>query len=286
MKRRSWAATLKGTFRDFMADKAPMRAAALSYYTAFALPPLLILITMVAGAIWSPEEVGRALETQFSGLIGPDGATTVRDMVASGRQSNGAVGTILGLAGLIFGATGALVSLQDALNAIWNVKEDPGNGGIRRFVLKRLLSLGMILGLGFLLVVSLAVSAALAALSAVVGREGIVMQTLGTVVSLAILGFIFAAIYKFLPDADVAWSDVWVGGMVTAMLLELGKLLLGLYLGAKNPGTAFGAASALAVILVWIYYSAMLVLLGAEFTQQFAARRGHVIGDAPVQARA
>ena len=278
MQKQPWTGTVTAAFKDFMADKAPMRAAALSYYTVFALPPLLILITMVAGAIWAPEEVGRALENQFSGLIGPDGATTVRDMVASGKQSNGALGAILGLAGLIFGATGALVSLQDALNAIWNVKEDPTASGIKHFVLKRLLSLGMILGLGFLLVVSLAVSAALTALSQVIGSEGVVMQAIGAIVSLAILGFLFAAIYKFLPDADVAWSDVWVGGIATAVLLEAGKLLLGLYLGAKNPGSAFGAASALAVILVWIYYSAMLVLLGAEFTQQFAARRGHGIG--------
>jgi membrane protein len=280
MTRKSWVAILKDTFSDFMADKAPMRAAALSYYTAFALPPLLILLTMVAGAVWSPDEVARALETQFAGLIGSDGATTVRNMVARGEKSNGALGSILGFAGLIFGATGALISLQDALNAVWNVKPDPKSGGFRNFLMKRLLSLGMILGLGFLLIVSLAVSAALTALSQVIGNEGVVMQLVGTVVSLAILSFIFAAIYKFLPDADVEWSDVWIGGIATALLLELGKLLLGLYLGAKNPGTAFGAASALAVILVWIYYSAMLVLLGAEFTQQAAARRGHVIGEA------
>ena len=278
MQRQSWLATLKATFKDFMADKAPMRAAALSYYTAFALPPLLILITMVAGAVWSPDEVTRALESQFAGLIGPDGAATVRNMVASGEKANGALGTVLGFAGLMFGATGALVSLQDALNAIWNVRQDPKDSGLRHFLVKRLLSLGMVLGLGFLLVVSLAASAALSALSQVIGTEGVVMQLLGTIVSLAILSFIFAAIYKFLPDVDVSWGDVWVGGVVTALLLEIGKLLLGLYLGARNPGTAFGAASALAVILVWIYYSAMLVLLGAEFTQKAAARRGHVIG--------
>jgi membrane protein len=279
MQRQSWLATLKATFKDFMADKAPMRAAALSYYTAFALPPLLILVTMVAGAVWSPDEVARALESQFAGLIGSDGAATVRDMVASGEKSNGPLGSALGIAGLIFGATGALISLQDALNAIWNVKADPKAGGLKHFLFKRLLSLGMILGLGFLLVVSLAASAAISALSQVIGTEGIVMQAIGTLVSLAILSLLFAAIYKFLPDTDVSWSDVWIGGVVTAVLLELGKLLLGLYLGARNPGTAFGAASALAVILVWIYYSAMLVLLGAEFTQKAAARRGHVIGE-------
>ena len=279
MERRSWLDMLKATFSSFMKDKAPMRAAALSYYTAFALPPLLILITMVAGAVWSPDQVAQALERQFTGLIGPEGSATVRDMIASGERSGRGIGALLGFAGLLFGATGALVSLQDALNAIWNVKADPKSGGLRGFLLKRLLSLGMILGLGFLLVVSLAASAALAALSDMIGTEGIVMQAVGTVVSLAILSVIFAAIYKFLPDAEVTWQDVWVGGAVTALLLELGKLLLGLYLGAKNPGSAFGAASALAVILVWIYYAAMLVLLGAEFTQKFAARRGHVIGE-------
>jgi membrane protein len=284
MANQSWSATLKNTFKDFMRDKAPMRAAALSYYTAFALPPLLILITMIAGAVWSPDQVARALEQQFSGMIGAEGASTVRNMVASGERSNGTLGTVLGFAGLIFGATGALISLQDALNAVWNVKVDPKSGGIKGFLLKRLLSLGMILGLGFLLVVSLAASAALAALSSMIGNEGVVMQVIGTGVSLAILSFIFAAIYKYLPDADVTWGDVWIGGVVTAVLLEVGKLALGLYLGAKTPGTAFGAASALAVILVWIYYSAMLVLLGAEFTQQYAARRGHVIGVRPGDA--
>lgn len=285
MTTQSWPTTLKATFKDFMADKAPMRAAALSYYTAFALPPLLILITMVAGAIWSPDQVAQSLERQFAGMIGPEGAATVRNMVASADRSNGIVGSLLGFAGLIFGATGALISLQDALNAVWNVEADPKTGGIKGLLFKRLLSLGMILGLGFLLVVSLAASAALAALSEMIGTEGVVMQAIGTIVSLAILSLIFAAIYKYLPDADVRWSDVWVGGVVTAILLELGKLLLGLYLGAKNPGTAFGAASALAVILVWIYYSAMLVLLGAEFTQQYAARRGHQIGHASSAAK-
>ena len=278
MATQSWAATLKNSFKDFMKDKAPMRAAALSYYTAFALPPLLILITMIAGAVWSPDQVALAIEKQFSGMIGPQGAATVRSMIASGDKSNGPLGTILGFAGLLFGATGALIALQDALNAVWNVKRDPQSGGIKGFLLKRLLSLGMILGLGFLLVVSLAASAALAALSDMIGTEGIIMQAVGTIVSLAIMSLFFAAIYRYLPDADVRWRDVWLGGLVTALLLELGKLLLGLYLGAKNPGTAFGAASALAVILVWIYYSAMLVLLGAEFTQQYAARHGHYIG--------
>jgi membrane protein len=270
--------TIRNALRDFMEDKCPMRAAALSYYTAFALPPLLILLTMIAGAVWSPDEVARAIETQFAGMIGPEGAGTVRDMVNTGERSGGTLGTILGFAGLIFGATGALIALQDALNAVWEVKQDPKAGGVKHFILKRLLSLGMILGLGFLLVVSLAVSAALSAIGDAIGSEGVIMQLVGIAVSLSVLTVIFAAIYRYLPDTDVAWRDVWIGALLTAVLLEVGKVLLGLYLGSKNPGSAFGAASALAVILVWIYYAAMLVLLGAELTQALAVRRGRVIG--------
>ena len=279
MEKESWFATLKGALKDFMQDKCPMRAAALSYYTAFALPPLLILVTMIAGAVWSPDEVAGALETQFAGMIGPESAGTVRDMLRTGEQSNGTLARILGFAGLLFGATGAMVSLQDALNAVWEVTQDPRARGIRHFILKRLLSLAMIMGLGFLLIVSLALSAALSAFGDVIGKESVVMQTVGVLVSLAVLTVIFAAIYKYLPDTEVQWSDVWAGGLITAVLLEVGKVLLGLYLGTRNPGSAFGAASALAVILVWIYYAAMLVLLGAELTQAIAARRGHVIGE-------
>ena len=285
MEQKSWVATIKAAFKDFMDDKCPMRAAALSYYTAFALPPLLILLTMIAGAVWSPDQVTRAIETQFSGMIGPESAATVREMIRTGERSDGTLGTILGVAGLLFGATGALISLQDALNAVWEVRQDPKATGITHFLLKRLLSLGMILGLGFLLIVSLAVSAALSALGDAIGNDTIVMQAVGMLVSLAVLSVIFAAIFRLLPDTDVQWRDVWVGALVTAVLLEVGKMLLGLYLGSKNPGSAFGAASALAVLLVWIYYAAMLVLLGAELTQAIAARRGRFIGGVGKKAR-
>src|SRR5688572_17037958 len=167
-------ATIKSALRDFMDDKCPIRAAALSYYTAFALPPLLILLTMIAGAVWSPDQVAGAIETQFSGMIGAESAGTVRDMINTSERSNGALGAILGFLGLLFGATGALVSLQDALNAVWEVKQDPKAAGLKHFLLKRLLSLGMILGLGFLLIVSLAVSAALSALGDAIGNESVV----------------------------------------------------------------------------------------------------------------
>jgi Predicted membrane protein len=268
---------VRASAKDFSQDQCGLRAAALCYYTVFALPPLLILLITVAGFIWSPDAIQHAMESQFGGLIGPGGARTVRDMVSSGQHgSRGIVGTVLGAAGLILGATGAFLALQKALNVVWEVGPDPKQGGVRQFITKRLLSLGMVMGLGFLLVVSLTLTAVLSALGGMVGN-GTVMQVLTLLLSTAILSVVFAAMFKFLPDAIVAWRSVWVGGIVTAVLFEIGKFVIGLYLGHSQPGNAFGAASALAVILVWIYYAGMLVLFGAEFTQHFAASRGHAI---------
>lgn len=268
---------VKASAKDFSQDQCGLRAAALCYYTIFALPPLLILLITVAGFIWSPDAIQRAMESQFGGLIGPGGARTVRDMVSSGQHgSRGIVGTVLGAAGLILGATGAFLALQEALNVVWEVGPDPKQGGVRQFITKRLLSLGMVMGLGFLLVVSLALTAVLSALGGMLGN-GAVMQVLTLLLSTAILSVIFAAMFKFLPDAVIAWRSVWVGGAVTAVLFEIGKFVIGLYLGHSQPGNAFGAASALAVILVWIYYAGMLVLFGAEFTQHFAESKGHAI---------
>jgi len=268
---------VKATASDFSHDQCGLRAAALGYYTVFALPPLLILLITVAGFVWSPDAIQRAVETQFGDLTGPDGARAVRDMVSSAHHGHrGIVGTVLGSAGLIFGATGAFLALQEALNVVWEVGPDPARGGVRQFITKRLLSLGMVMGLGFLLAVSLALTALLSALGGMLGN-GMLMQALALLLSTAILTLVFAAMFKFLPDATVAWRSVWVGGIVTAVLFELGKFALGLYLGHSQPGNAFGAASALAVILIWIYYAGMLVLFGAEFTQHFAAQRGHTI---------
>ena len=269
---------VRGAAKDFVEDGCTTRAAALSYYTVFALPPLLVLLIMLAGAIWSADTVTRALETQFAGLVGAEGGRAIAGMIGSSQQGDrGTIATILGFVGLIVGATGAFLSLQDALNTVWEVKPDPKAGGIKHFLAKRLLSLGMVMGVAFLLVVSLAVTAALSALSNSIGVAGPVMQVVTFLVSLAILGVLFAAMYKFLPDAVISWRDALIGGAVTAVLFELGKFAIGFYLGHKNPGTAFGAAGALAVILVWIYYAGILVLFGAELTQQYAVTRGHGI---------
>ena len=170
---------------------------------------------------------------------------------------------------------------------MWHVKPDPKQGGVKRFITKRLLSLGMVMGLAFLLVVSLAVSAALGALGGAFGGTGVIMQIVNIVVSIAFLSVLFAAMFKFLPDAMIAWRSVWIGGVATAVLFEVGKSVIGLYLGRSNPGNAFGAASAFAVILVWIYYAGMLVLFGAEFTRNWSAAHGYEVrpkhGAVPVE---
>ncbi len=266
---------LKRSAKAFSRDQCGLRAAALCYYSVFAVPPLLILLIKLAGFLWSPGAVQHAMESQFAGVLGPDGARTVREMVASGQQTGGGViAVVLGTAGLILGVTGAFLALQDALNAAWQVGPDPTQGGVKRFITKRLFSLGWVMGLGFLLVVSLAFTAALSALGTTIGNS-VVMQIAGMVLSVAILAMMFAAIFKVLPDAVVPWRAVWVGGFATAVLFDVGKFALGFYLGRSHPGNAFGAASTLAVILVWIYYAGMLLLFGAEFTQQFAESRGH-----------
>lgn len=269
---------IKRALGGFAKDDCGTRAAAVSYYTVFALPPLLILLIAVAGRIWDPAEVQRGLEGQFAKIVGPAGARQIHEMIESGARTigGGLLASILGGAGLIFGATGAFLSIQNALNHAWEVKPDPRQGGIRSFIMKRLLSLGMVLGLGFLLAVSLALSAAIASLAGRIAGDAamILLSASDLVLSFAILTALFAALFKFLPDAEVAWRDVWVGGAVTAVLFIVGKFVIGLYLGRSRPGDAFGAASALAVILVWIYYAGLILLFGAELTREWAAWRG------------
>jgi membrane protein len=267
---------ITAAWRDFGNDKAMLRAAALAYTVAFALPPLLILLIRVAGAIWDPAQIQRSLEGQFSGIVGAEGARTVHAMVASGERATSSVlASVFGIVGLLVGATGALIALQDALNAVWEVKLDPDVGGIGLFLKRRLFSLGMVMALAFLLVVSLVLTAAITAV--VGGLEGVVAQVITLVLSTASLALVFAAMFKVLPDARIETRSALVGGIATAILFEIGKFVIGLYLGHSHPGNAFGAASDLAVILVWIYYAGALLLYGAEFTRHFAAARGHAV---------
>jgi membrane protein len=272
---------IKATFKSFGEDECGTRAAALAYSAIFALPPLLIVIVTIAGKIWGPDQVQASLEHQFSSIIGPSAAKAIHDMIAHGQQSKGrgTLATVLGIAGLLLGATGAFLALQDALNHAWEVKPDPKRGGVKPLIFKRLLSLGMVLGLGFLVAVSLALSAGIAAVTSSFGTAipSGVMYAIDLIVSLVVLGTLFALMLKVLPDGKIAWKPALVGGLTTAILFVIGKFAIGLYLGHSKPGDSFGAASAFAVIVVWIYYAGMIVLLGAEFTQAWARGHGHEI---------
>jgi membrane protein len=283
---------LRAAARDFGDDECPRQAAALAYYTVFALPPLLILILMLVGSLVSRETVQEALSGQFGRMLGPDGARTVSTLISQAREPGGGIlPSLLGLGAVVLGATGAFLNLQSALNRAWEVRPDPRAGGVRNFILKRVLSLGMVLGIAFLLLVSLALSAALAALGGAVGAlvpggSALVVAVVQTLVSRAVITLLFATIFKVLPDAEIAWRDVWVGALFTAVLFEAGKWAIGLYLGHSNPGKAYGAAGSMAVILVWIYYSSMIVIFGAEFTQAWAVERGGGIQPSPGAVRA
>jgi membrane protein len=275
-------ALAKDTFKEFSKDEATWKAAALSYFTVFALAPLLVILLQIASFIWDPAQVRDALTGQFQALMGQEVARQVQTMMMSAEQKTAAgsgVRLILSIAGLVFGATGAFVSLQEALNRAWEVEPDPKRGGVKNFIMKRVLSLGMVVAIAFLLLVSLAVTAALSAAGDMIfGAFGETFaQVLNFVLTLAVISLLFAAMFKYLPDAKVEWRDVWVGATATALFFVIGKFLIGLYIGQSNPGSAFGAAGALAVLLVWIYYAALILILGAEFTQVWMKHHGRSI---------
>jgi membrane protein len=273
---------LQSSGRDFVADDCPTQAAALSYYTIFSLPPLLMVLLLILGALVDPQDIRGQLEVQLAALMGPTATEQIRTILAQlhGPGSGGTLATVLSVVGLLLGASGAFGQLQAALNRAWAVTPDPMQGGLKAFVGKRLFSFGMILSVAFLLLVSLVLSAALSAFGGALGRmlpEGLsatLLQVVSSVLSFVVITALFAAIFKVLPDARVAWRDVWVGAAVTALLFVVGTFLIGLYLGRSNPGQAFGAAGSLAVLFVWVYYSSMILLFGAEFTQAWVERHG------------
>jgi membrane protein len=271
---------LKETLSEIGDDDVASFSAAIAYYTVFSLPPLLVILVGVAGVVFGPDQVQEALTRQVGDLAGEGAAGEIRAMIGNaGDLGEGLGGKLLGLLVLFLGASGAFGQLQKALNRAWDVRVET-NGGIKGVVLKRLLSFGMVLTIAFLLLVSLAISAAITILSEQAsgllpgGLSAAVWQFINFAVSFGIVTLLFAAIFVVLPDAKIAWRDVWVGAGVTALLFTLGKWGIGLYLGRSDPGSAFGAAGSLALILVWIYYSALILLAGAEFTQVWARRYG------------
>jgi membrane protein len=267
--------------REASADHLGRHAAALAYFAVFSLPGLLVLVVAVAALVWGRTAVEESLFSQFGSLLGASGAETVRDMLADASEPKGSslVARLAGIGGLVFGATGFFLELQAALDAIWAVEARPRRRGLVPFVTKRLLSFGMVLGLGVLVAVSLAFDALLSATgdrieTVLAAGAPVVLGGVELVVATALLTGLFAAVFKFLPDLRIAWREVWVGALVTAVLFVLGKFLIGFYLGRSDPGSAYGAAGPFVLVLVWIYYASLIVLLGAEFTQVHARRHG------------
>jgi membrane protein len=270
---------LKNTVTEWSADNVPLLAAALAYYTVFSLAPLLVIAIAIAGAIFGEEAARGEIITQIQGLVGTQGAEAIQTMLqnANKPESGGAIATTISIIILLFGASGVFGQLQTALNTIWEVKPKPGQG-VGSFLQARFLSFAMVLVMGFLLLVSLVLSAILAGVSGFFGNllPGffIVAKLLNFVISFGIVTLLFASIYKFLPDVDVRWKDLWIGAVVTALLFNIGKSLIGLYLGNSSVSSTYGAAGSIIVILVWVFYSAQILLFGAEFTQVYAKYRG------------
>lgn len=280
MKLKTITKLIKDTFTEWNEDKVPLWAAALAYYTIFSLAPLLLIVISIAGFFFGDEAARGQIVGQIQGLIGRDGAEAVQGMIqnASRPGSGGTIATVVGIVTLLFGASGVFGQLQDALNTIWEVKPKPGQN-VRSFVQSRFLSFAMVLVIGFLLLVSLVLSAVLSGISSFFGRMVpdfvVVGQVLNFALSFGVITLLFASIYKFLPDVRMPWKDLWVGAATTALLFTIGKFLIGLYLGSSSVASTYGAAGSLVVLLLWVFYSAQILLLGAEFTQVYARHRGN-----------
>jgi membrane protein len=271
---------LKLAYQGWTADNASRLAAALAYYTIFSLAPLLVIVIAITGLIWDAGAVRKEILNQVQSLVGEQGAEFIAGLMTNtGSPGEGILALVIGILTLLFGALGVFNELHTSLNIIWNVKVEKPNGflqSIKKLVLDRLLSFAMILGIGFLLLVSLVVTAGLSATQETLGEvfpiPEFVLQLLNLVISLGVITVLFALIFKFLPDVRVAWRPVWMGAFVTSLLFSLGKTLIGLYLGNSAVGSTFGAAGSLVLLLLWIYYSAQILFFGAEFTQVYANR--------------
>jgi membrane protein len=277
MNARALGSLAKRSVTKWIDDNAASRAASLSYYTVFSLAPLLVIAVAVAGFVFGKQAVSGELHRQIDGLVGAQSAQAIQDMmVSASRPGAGLLASVVGVVVLLLGATGAFVELQDALNAMWKVDKKK-TSGVFGFLRARLLSFAMVGVIAFLLLASLAVSTVLSALGhfaeeRLPGGE-LVAQGINLVVSIGVITLLFASIYKVLPDKTIAWKDVWLGAFVTSVLFTIGKLLIGLYLGKGSVASSYGAAGSFAMLLIWIYYSSMILFLGAAFTQLYAEER-------------
>jgi membrane protein len=265
----------KNTVFAFIEDEALSRGAAIAFYTVTSIAPILLIVVAIAGLAFGREAAQGALTAQIGSLMGRQTADVLQSAVASASgKSSGILATIIGLVTVLATASGVFVEMQSALNAIW--KAEPQGGTVSRLVWARAESLGLVAALGFLLLVSLAVSAALTAfgdyVNSILPFGKIIAEALNVLVSLVLISILFAAIYKVLPDRPIDWRDVIIGAVVTAVLFTAGKSLIGWYIGSSAVASSYGAAGALMVLLLWVYYSAQIFLLGAEFTKVYANR--------------
>jgi membrane protein len=271
---------LKQTFQEWVQDKAPQLGAALAYYTVFSLAPLILILLAIIGFLFRDDPAGawNKITQQMSYFLDPSALEVVQNIAQKASQpGKSVIATIIGVALALFGASGVFGQLQDALNTIWGVKAKPGTG-IWGFLRARFLSFAMVAGICFLLLVSLAIEALLKGFShyvqSVVPGGIVIALTVYLVFDFAVVVLLFAMIFKFLPDVKIQWRDVWMGAVMTAIFFGIGKWALGLYLSSGAAGSAYGAASSLITLLLWVYYSSQILLFGAEFTQVYSDRAG------------
>jgi membrane protein len=276
--------SLKKAVSDFLEDGALRLAAALSYYTILSFAPLLLVVVGIAGYVGGRQAIAQQLIEQATTLVGPVGGELAKAVLMSADEPRkGFIAIVTGIVTLLIGATGVFGQLQDALNIIWEVERKPG-GGVWSLIRSRLLSFAMVIGIGFMLLVSLVLSAAITLLqnhfASSIGH-GLLWQVINVGVSLIVMSVLFGLMFKLLPDVYIAWRDVVFGAIVTGLLVTIGKFAIGLYLGHSSVGSAYGAAGSLVVLLVWIYYTSLIVLFGAELTQAYARKRGTAIRPKP-----
>jgi membrane protein len=285
MQRKSIWQFLKTTVNEWVEAEPFELAAALSYYTLFSLAPLLLIAIGVAGLVFGREAAQNQIVEALQGMIGQDSAQSVQEMIQASNEKpkTGMLSTIIGFVALLFGAGGVVGQLQTSLNKMWEVTPKPGQG-IWGFLRQRFFSFAMVLAIGFLLLVSLVVTAVLSSFTAMLGSllgdATFLAHAIDILVSFGFVTLLFALIYKYVPDVEIQWKDVWVGAALTSILFTIGKYLIGLYLGTSGVGSTFGAAGSLITILVWVYYSSLIFFLGAEFTRVYATQYGSGVAPA------
>lgn len=290
---------LKQTFKEWNADDPWRLSAIVAYYAVLSLPGLLVVVINTVGAIWGTEIVQGKLTDEFSQALGPAAAESIQDIIASTRGGNKSlISTIIGVATIVFGATGVFYHLQISLNNVWGIKQET-SAGIKKIVVDRLLGFGFVMVVGFLLLISFILSAGISILNNYLQTflpkisiyTGIVFSEL---LSLGIITVLFALLFKYLPDAKIKWKSIWVGALLTAVLFTLGKFLLGLYFGTADPSSTYGAAGSIVLILLWVSYSCLILFFGAEFTWVFAKNYGFsivpnkhaiLLADIPIEER-